>query len=335
MNFSISIRRFWKLKNVLLFSIFLFFPQWVFGETILFKTGERIYATVIDQDSDAVTIIREGKREKLGKSKILKIIFKEIKDEQEIARIIEAEKRKLNKEGKKSDREEQLDTLFLEQMIKENSYKIVQKRLALLEKYLEERDGNWEGYISAKRNPWEPVWKSAILPGWGHSYMRQGTWSSTYSTLFFVSLVAYFGLDAAEKDRTKAYDKKIEKIFEQQFTNTLIPSALLPATVLDQYNQFNTFKNLNSLNSIRSDEASYKNAKHAAAIVAVGVYFIQLAHAYFSGKTWAQNNVIQTPTGETVSEGFGIRGNPMVAKDLSSGVRSIDVGGQILYSVFY
>ncbi|AOP33653.1 hypothetical protein A0128_07230 [Leptospira tipperaryensis] len=335
MNFSISIRTFWKLKNFLLCLLLFFLPQWILGETILFKSGERIYATVIDQDSDAVTIIRDGKREKLGKSKILKIIFKEIKDEQEIAKIIEAEKKKLNKEGKKSEKEEQLDTIYLEQMIKENSYKIVQKRLALMEKYLEERDGDWEGYISAKRNPWEPVWKSAILPGWGHSYMRQGSWSSTYSTLFFVSLVAYFGLDAAEKDRAKAYDKKIEKIFEQQFTSNLIPTSSLPAGVLDQYNQLNTFKNLNSLSSIRSDESSYKHAKHSAAIVAVGVYLIQLTHAYFSGKTWAQNNVIQTPTGETVSEGFGIRGNPMVAKDLSSGSRSIDVGGQILYSVFY
>ncbi|MBM9577360.1 hypothetical protein JWG45_09365 [Leptospira sp. 201903070] len=328
-------RRFRKLKNTLLFSVLLFFPQWLFGETILFKSGERIYATVIDQDSSTITIIRDGKREKLGKSKILKIIFKEIKDDQEIVRIIEAEKKKLNKEGKKSEKEEQLDTLFLEQMIKENSYKIVQKRLALMEKYLEERDGDWESYISAKRNPWEPVWKSAILPGWGHSSMRQGAWSSTYSSLFFVSLIAYFGLDAAEKERTKAYDKKIEKIFEQQFTSILIPTSLLPATVLEQYNQLNTFKNLNSLDSIRSDEAGYKNAKHTAAFVAVGVYLIQLTHAYFSGKTWAQNNVIQTPTGETVSEGLSIRGNPMVAKDLSSGSRSIDIGGQILYSVFY
>ncbi|RHX86288.1 hypothetical protein DLM78_10620 [Leptospira stimsonii] len=335
MNFSISIHSMRKLKNVTLYLILLLFPSLIFGETILFKSGERTYATVIDQDANSVTIIRDGKREKIGKSKILKIIFKEIKNEQEIARIFEAEKKKFNKEGIKSEKEEQLDTLYLEQMIKENSYKIVQKRLALMEKYLEERDGDWESYISAKRNPWEPVWKSAILPGWGHSFMRQGAWSSTYSTLFFVSLVAYFGLDAAEKERTKAYDKKIEKILEQQFTSSLVSSSSLPTGILDQYNQINTFKNLNSLNSIRSDESAYKHAKHSAAIVAVGIYLIQLTHSYFSGKTWAQNNVLQTPTGETVSEGFGIRGNPLVSKDLSSGTRSIDVGGQILYSAFY
>lgn len=48
---------------------------------------------MIDQDAETVTIIRDGKRGKLGKSKILKIIFREIKDEQEIAKIIETEKR--------------------------------------------------------------------------------------------------------------------------------------------------------------------------------------------------------------------------------------------------
>lgn len=335
MKFFAQLRRTLSLSKILFLFSVLVFTDSIFGETILFKSGERAYATVIDQDPETVTIIKEGKRERLGKSKILKIIFKEIRDEQEIAKIIEAEKKKLNKEGKKSDKEEQLDTIYLEQMIKENSYKIVQRRLALVEKYLEERDGDWERYISAKRNPWEPVWKSAILPGWGHSLMKQEGWSSTYSTLFFVSLISYVGLDAAEKDRASAYNKKIEKILENQFTAGLIPSSSLPAGVLDQYNQINTFKNLNSINSIRSDESSYKHAKHAAAGVAIGIYLIQLTHSYFTGKTWAQNNVIQSPTGETVSEGFGIRGNPLVYKEIAGGAKSVDVGGQVMYSLFF
>ncbi|AXR61744.1 LA_0442/LA_0875 N-terminal domain-containing protein [Leptospira mayottensis] len=328
-----------SFKNVIKykFLIFIFLsPSWIFAETILFKSGERAYATVIDQDAETVTIIRDGKRGKLGKSKILKIIFKEIKDEQEIAKIIETEKKKLNKEGKKSDKEEQLDTIYLEQMIKENSYKIVQKRLLLLEKYLEERDGDWENYITAKRNPWEPVWKSAILPGWGHSAMKRSGWGMTYSTLFFVSLLSYFGLDAAEKDRAKAYDKKIEKIIEQQFTTDLLltPNSSSSSN-LNFIFQLNAFKNSNSLNSIRSDEGNYKNAKHTAAAVTIGIYLIQLTHAYFTGKTWAQNNLIQTPTGETVSEGFGIRGNPLVSKEITGGTKSIDIGGQILYTLSY
>ncbi|ASV10858.1 hypothetical protein B2G51_02635 [Leptospira santarosai] len=334
-SFAHSLRNSTQSKILFLFFILLS-PSWIFAETILFKSGERAYATVIDQDAERVSVIRDGKRSKLGKSKILKIIFKEIKDEQEIARIIETEKKKLTKEGKKSDKEEQLDTIYLEQMIKENSYKIVQKRLFLLEKYLEERDGDWENYITAKRNPWEPVWKSAILPGWGHNTMKQSGWSATYSTLFFVSLLSYFGLDAAEKDRAKAYDKKIEKIIEQQFTNNLFlnPSST-PTLDLNLIFQLNTFKNSNSLNSIRSDEVGYKNAKHTAAAVTIGIYLIQLTHAYFTGKTWAQHNLIQTPTGETVSEGFGIRGNPLVSKEIAGGMRSIDIGGQVLYTLSF
>ncbi|MDV6236850.1 DUF5683 domain-containing protein [Leptospira ellisii] len=323
------------LRNILLlFSILLITPR-LFGETVLLKSGERAYGTVIDQDPESVTIIREGKRERLAKNKILKIVFKEIKDEQEIAKIVENERKKLNKEGKRNEREEQADMIYLEQMIKENSYKIVQKRLALLEKYLEERDGDWERYISAKRNPWEPVWKSALLPGWGQSTMRQGEWSSTYSTLFFASLVAYFALDAAEKDRADAYNKKIFKTFEQKFTLGFLPSGFVPASTLEQYDQIQTIKTLDSLSSIRSDEAQYKNAKHAALGVAAGIYVIQLVHSYFSGKAWAAHNVIETPAGESVREGFGIRGNPLVSKEIAGGIKSIDVGGQILYSVFF
>ncbi|EMO77613.1 hypothetical protein LEP1GSC127_2744 [Leptospira kirschneri str. 200801925] len=223
-------------------------------------------------------------------------------------------------------------------MIKENSYKIVQKRLALLEKYLEERDGDWESYITAKRNPWEPVWKSAILPGWGHNTMRQNGWGVSYSTLFFVSLFSYFGLDAAEKDRAKAYDKKIEKIIGQQFTTDLLLGSNTSTVISPELNlvfEFNTLRNLNSLNSIRSDEGDYKKAKHTAAGVAIGIYLIQLTHSYFTGKTWAQNNIIQTPTGENVSEGFGVRGNPLVSKEITGGVKSIDVGGQMLYTIFF
>ncbi|TGK30954.1 hypothetical protein EHQ12_10880 [Leptospira gomenensis] len=321
-------------RTLFLFLILLITPR-LFGETVLLKSGGRTYGTVIDQDPESVTIIREGKRERLVKSKILKIVFKEIKDEQEIAKIVENERKKLNKEGRRNEREEQADNIYLEQMIKENSYKIVQKRLALLEKYLEERDGDWERYISAKRNPWEPVWKSALLPGWGQSVMRQGEWSNTYSTIFFVSLIAYFALDAAEKDRADAYDKKIIKTLEQKITLGFLPSGLIPAAALEQYDQIQTIKTLESLGSIRSDESQYKNAKHAALGVAVGIYCIQLVHSYFSGKTWAAHNVIQTPAGESVREGFGVRGNPLVSREIAGGIKSIDAGGQILYSVFF
>ncbi|MBF3378684.1 hypothetical protein ISU90_17955, partial [Leptospira borgpetersenii serovar Balcanica] len=84
-----------------------------------------------------------------------------------------------------------------------------------------------------------------------------------------------------------------------------------------------------------SDEGNYKKAKHTAAADTIGISLIQLTHAYFTGKTWAQNNLIPTPTGETVSEGFGIRGNPLVSKEITGGMKSIDIGGKNLFTNFY
>ena len=62
----------------------------VSAETILLKNGEKTYGTVIDQSTDTVTILKETKRQTLPKSQILKIIFKEIKDEAELAKLFDA-----------------------------------------------------------------------------------------------------------------------------------------------------------------------------------------------------------------------------------------------------
>lgn len=278
------------------------------AETILFKSGEKIYGTVIDQSTDAVTILRETKRQTIPKSQILKIIFKDIKDEGELGKIFEAEKKKLNKEGKKSDKEEQLDTLLLEQMIKENSYKVVQKRLALIEKYIDERDGGWEEYISAKRNPWDPVWRSAVLPGWGLSLMRHENYATAYQVLIGVSiLVAIGGSQAATVQGNKAENKLSKILFEEPLTQQQILSSGIPGASLvvakmqaDSISEMNTAKNR---------EQQYHSYSQNGLALGIGLYLAQIAHSYFLGKAWATHNVIETPSGEAVSPGFNFKSN--------------------------
>lgn len=279
----------------------------LWAETILYKNGDRIYGTVIDQSTDKVIVLKDDKKQSIPKSLILKIIFKDVKDETEINRIVEAEKKKLNKEGKKTEKEEQLDTILLEQMIKENSYKIVQKRLALVEKYLEEQDASWEEYITAKRSPWDPVWRAAILPGWGLSHMRQNGYARTYQTFFVLSLLAYVGLDRAAHDRSDKYKEKTNDLI---FKDPLIYSqvnAALPAATAQLFIQQDQISKLESLNSIKNQEHRYSADGHAALGITVWIYALQLAHSYFTGRNWAKHNVIETPSGESASAGFNFK----------------------------
>ncbi|WP_167882224.1 LA_0442/LA_0875 N-terminal domain-containing protein [Leptospira langatensis] len=280
----------------------------IFSETVLLKNGEKTYGTVIDQSTDAVTILKDTKRQTIPKTQILKIIFKDIKDEAELGKIFEAEKKKLNKEGKKTEKEEQLDTLMLEQMIKENSYKTVQKRLALIEKYIDEQDSSWEEYISKNRNPWEPVWKSAILPGWGLSLMKKDTYARAYQVVIGLSIiVAIGGSQAATVQKNKAENRMSRILFEDPVTYAQIQAAGIPNSSLyitklqsDAFSEYNKDKH---------NQHQYETYSHTGLGLAVGLYFAQLAQSYFLGKQWATHNIIQTPTGESVQEGFNFKSN--------------------------
>ncbi len=284
--------------------LFLFEP--LFAETVLFKNGEKTYGTVIDQSTDAVVLLKDNKRQTIPKTQILKIIFKDIKDEAELVKIFETEKKKLNKEGKKNEKEEQLDTLLLEQMIKENSYKTVQKRLALIEKYIDEQDGGWEEYISAKRSPWDPVWRSAILPGWGLSLMKHDTYARTYQVLIGLSIVVAIGGSQAATEQGNKADTRLSKILiedpitYQQIIASAVPgaSALVTKLQADSLQELNTFK---------SHEHQYQTYRNTGLTLGIGLYLVQLAQSYFMGKTWATHNIIQTPSGEAVSPGLNFK----------------------------
>ncbi|WP_246053033.1 LA_0442/LA_0875 N-terminal domain-containing protein [Leptospira semungkisensis] len=280
----------------------------IFSETVLFKNGEKTYGTVIDQSTDAVTILKDTKRQTIPKSQILKIIFKDIKDEGELGKIFEAEKKKLNKDGKKTEKEEQLDTLVLEQMIKENSYKVVQKRLALIEKYIDEQDGGWEEYISKNRNPWEPVWKSAILPGWGLSLMKKDTYARTYQVIIGLSIiVAIGGSQAATVQKNKAENRMSKMLFEDPVTYAQIQAAGIPnSSVYIAKLQTDAFS---EYNKDKHNQHQYETYSHTGLGLAVGLYLAQLAQSYFLGKQWATHNIIQTPSGESVQEGFNFKSN--------------------------
>ncbi|TGN04194.1 LA_0442/LA_0875 N-terminal domain-containing protein [Leptospira dzoumogneensis] len=282
----------------------------VSAETILLKNGEKTYGTVIDQSTDSVTILKETKRQTLPKSQILKIIFKEIKDEAELAKLFDAEKKKLNKDGKKSEKEEQLDTILLEQMIKENSYKAVQKRLALIEKYIDEQDSSWEEYISANRNPWEPVWKSAILPGWGLSTMKHDNYARAYQIAIGLSIiVAIGGSQAATEQHNKAENRLSKILFEDPVTYAQIQgSGITGASLVVTKMQSDS---ISEYNSFKSKEGQYENYSRAGLYMGVGLYLVQLAQSYFLGQKWATHNIIQTPSGEAVKEGFNFKSNYM------------------------
>ncbi|EPG74728.1 hypothetical protein LEP1GSC058_1711 [Leptospira fainei serovar Hurstbridge str. BUT 6] len=291
----------------ILFALVFVLPASISAETILLKNGDKVYATVIDQSTDSVTILKETKRQSIPKNQILKIIFKEIKDETELAKIIEAEKKKLNKEGKKTDKEEQLDTIMLEQMIKENSYKVVQKRLALIEKYIEEQDASWEEYITTKRSPWDPVWRSAVLPGWGLSHMKQNAYGKTYQMLFIFSALAYFGFEKAAQDRSSKHDNKVNDILLKDPLIYAQINAALPAATAQLFIQQDQISKLQDLNKIKSQEHNYSSYSHNALGIGIGIYAIQLLHSYFTGKTWATHNQVETPSGEKVSAGINVK----------------------------
>ena len=84
--------------------------------------------------------------------------------------VLKAELEYLKKERERMQKLNQGDEDFKKTMDKRMAS--LEIRIRRLEKYLG-MDESMVDYYQRKRSPWDLVWRSAIFPGWGHSYARE------------------------------------------------------------------------------------------------------------------------------------------------------------------
>ncbi|MCG6166607.1 LA_0442/LA_0875 N-terminal domain-containing protein [Leptospira sanjuanensis] len=175
----------------LFFFLLLFLPTFLSGESIILKDGTVIKGKVSAQTAYNVTVKTEdGKSQDISKIRILKIVYKDVTNEEalrikkeEETKLAEKEQKKKEQEDKKKAEEE------LAQKAKEEKQKqeLLDKQAkdAAAKKKEEERLAR----VRQKGlSPWSVAWRSSVLPGWGQWTDERKTSAIIYSALFVSSL---------------------------------------------------------------------------------------------------------------------------------------------------
>ncbi|EQA43649.1 hypothetical protein LEP1GSC050_1538 [Leptospira broomii serovar Hurstbridge str. 5399] len=242
--------RFAILTFALIYSSHLFAMQ-----SILLRNGNTIKGDVITQNEKTIQVRgQDGKIVNVSKRSILKVIYKEVtKDEEK--KIRQEEERKVKEEP---------------ETVKEEPIIIIPPVPTP---------------VTPSRSRWSVVWRSAVLPGWGHIYAGRKTTGIVYSGLL-VSSLGYAAVSAKHAHSAKSdYD-------QASLTSTLIfgnsSIGLGSIYVSGKKSQY------------QHDVKEYNNS---LAIVGA-VYLVQLVHSYFTGGSWAKEDVVLSSDGTPIRNGI-------------------------------
>lgn len=218
--------------------------------------------------------------------------------------VLKEELEYLKKEKERLQRQNQGDEDFKKIMDKRMAG--LEIRIRRLEKYLG-MDETMVDYYQRKRSPWDLVWRSAIFPGWGHRYAREDYTGNAYSTTIIVLGVLHYFIKyeaKAAEDAAKVtlYNGAVVKTI--QYSSLGIPSSVSNTFVLNSYATYNSA--MSAVDSQKQLAGNFLN-------FAIGLYFIQVVHAYFTGVEWAKvqprdysNEGLLKPTG------FNLKSNPEI-----------------------
>ncbi|WP_061235029.1 LA_0442/LA_0875 N-terminal domain-containing protein [Leptospira weilii] len=224
------------------------------AETILLKDGASIKGKVTGQNEKIITIRMEnGSVQTLSKNGVLKVIYKDVSEE-EAKRIRKEEEAKIRESKSTGDKKKiKKDTILSKSEIR-----------------------NFR-----TRSRWDLIWRSAVLPGWGHYKINHKKIGIFYGALFWGGIVLTV-LSTEEIERKKS-EYKDAALIGQISENLLIREAIL--------------------NGKRSEYKKSVDEYENIVIGTVLIYFIQLTHSYFTGVNWEKEKIV-APGGAILPKGI-------------------------------
>ncbi|TGL71961.1 hypothetical protein EHQ67_02280 [Leptospira kmetyi] len=260
-----------SFRSILILLVFFSVPLWS-AQTILLKNGSSIKGDVTGQNEKTLTVRTENGVQTISKRSILKVIYKDV-NEEEAKRIRQEEENKI-REAKSAEEKKKIE-----------EEAIVQKP---------------EPKLSGTRSRWSLVWRSAVLPGWGHYKAERKKTAIVYGTLFWSGVIAT--AFASQQIGQKKSEYESSTLIAQASGNLLFGELVVSG------------KRAEYKKSIQD----YQNAAAGTALI----YLIQLTHSYFTGISWEQEEVAVTPDGSILKKGIQLDSmketNPFNANSIGS-----------------
>lgn len=309
------------------------------SETIVLKSGKTIECQVLSQSIDHITYQPTGgKKQNLPKSVVFRILYKASPEEKKkiASQALELSKKEVAKNKGKDQKEideynqleeerireleKTLEEMRVEKQLKEEEeIPALKARIIQLETRLDEVETylnlntDWKEKHLAKRNMWSVVWRSALLPGWGNSYIDQNYVGSFYLTTFLLSAMAVAGTNSAQRLAENSHNSKVRDLFVVRpiLTNFALSGANLSSeelnsskSILSQYFEYQRINDFSkSQSALENSQMNLDNAKR----LLVGIYVIQLFHAFASGMFWENEQIIPKPDEKSVSTSWTVQ----------------------------
>ncbi|EMJ93266.1 LA_0442/LA_0875 N-terminal domain-containing protein [Leptospira alstonii] len=287
MDFFLKNRTTFPLRLIFISFIFLSLPLWS-AQTILLKNGTSVKGDVTGQNENNITVrLEDGSVQTFSKKGILKVIYKDI-NEEEAKRIRQEEETKI-REAKTAEEKKQIQ----EKSIFTQS----------------------EGKGLGQKNRWSLVWRSAVLPGWGHYKADRKKTGIAYGALFWGSL--FLTMTAA----------KNVKNTKSEYENVSAAVQLLPSDQIPALRQW----------IVSGKRSEYKKSIDDYEKVATGtvlIYLIQLANSYFTGIIWEKEEIAVTPTGAILQKGIQLD-SMRESNVFNSGSGSLGWRAEVRYNWFF
>ncbi|TGK78907.1 hypothetical protein EHQ24_15245 [Leptospira noumeaensis] len=310
------------MKKTFTISFLILFTSPLFAvNTVILKNGKTLKGKVTDQNESGLTVQTPEGPQTLSKSQILKVVYKDL-NEQEAEKIRIAEEKKLKDKEEKEKAKLEKERLIAE--AKEQKRLEEEAKLAEQTKLTEEKDKETEAEKEAKAEAeWlatrklgpSPaasecggrlalIWRSALIPGWGQLCGGYYTSAGTFSTMFFGTLFYTLGpLRTEEKNAQSHYDTMIllNQIvgpgtrFNAQ--NISLPSELFAGIIETSITDDFIAKS--------KDSAKAANTKYLAGLGTAGIIYItNLIHAFMIGTDRYPERPSVTTGGKQIREGL-------------------------------
>jgi flagellar biosynthesis GTPase FlhF len=331
------------MKNFFLtFMICVFAGNLYAVQTLFLRTGEFVKVNVTKQTEDEIFYnTLDGTSHVISKTKVVRIVFKDV-EEAEKKELLK--KLKLEEEALKKKAEEEAKAKALkekeeaEKKLAEEKQKAIEKEKEAQAKAKKEEEEKQKNAELAKQKENEEkskslakeraeeqwarsqlesgitksgaVWRSLILPGWGHSYSHHKTEAYTFGGLFWLSFANVLYKTNEAQSEIKAYESlsnnynSIRTAYNnQEIQNLLIYGSEYPATT--NIANFSTFGYLyfNTLKETKNQAIQEQNQ----AVLTMGIiYLLQAAHAGYSVNKlpWGMNVAIQPGVNSGASISF-------------------------------
>jgi len=321
-----------RLSALLLFFLFITTPIALFAvNTVILKNGTNIKGLVSGQNDRGLTVkLANGTTQEIPKSQILKVIYKDL-SEQEAQKVRVEEEKKLKAkeeaERKKAEAAEKLakaqeekrlaeEAKKAEALAKQNESKdkTLKEKLAREEADKTKSDADWLVYREANKGPSDAtktcgsrmgiLWRSAIIPGWGQ-------WCGGYKIsagVIAASLAGatYYSQGVAKHDylqSKQSYDNIV--LFNQLAgpLTRLTPEFIFSTSDLTSIFVENIFYNNIVADSKKSSQAA--NARYLGSLGGIGlIYISNLIHAYWIGREQYPERPSVSMGGKEIKEGF-------------------------------